>query len=58
MLSDADQSGPSPPAPPPPSFLEIPASMMEKMLDKTNEVGAIINDSINGIRKNRDRFRE
>jgi hypothetical protein len=32
--------------------------MMEKMLDKTNEVGAIINDSINGIRKNRDRFRE
>jgi hypothetical protein len=31
---------------------------MEKMLDKTNEVGAIINDSINGIRKNRDRFRE
>src|SRR3954470_23525333 len=32
--------------------------MMEKILDKTNEVGAIINDSINGIRKNRDRFRE
>ncbi len=31
---------------------------MEKMLDKTNEVGAIINDSINGIRKNRERFRE
>ncbi|MDP8907188.1 MAG: hypothetical protein M3M88_06680 [Thermoproteota archaeon] len=31
---------------------------MEKMLDKTSEVGAIINDSINGIRKNRARFRE
>ena len=31
---------------------------MEKMLDKTSEVGAIINDSINGIRKNRDRFRD
>ena len=58
MLSNADQSGPSPSAPSPSSFLEIPASMMEKMLDKTNEVGAIINDSINGIRKNRDRFRE
>ncbi len=31
---------------------------MEKMLDKTNEVGAIINDSINGIRKNREKFRD
>ncbi len=57
-MSNADQSGPSPSAPSPSSFLEIPASMMEKMLDKTNEVGAIISDSINGIRKNRDRFRE
>jgi hypothetical protein len=58
ILSNAEQSRPSPPAPSPSSFLEIPASMMEKMLDKTNEVGAIINESINGIRKNRDRFRE
>jgi hypothetical protein len=32
--------------------------MMEKMLDKTNEVGAIINESISGIRNNRARFRE
>ena len=59
----ADLSNPSPSSTPstppqPSSFLEIPASMMEKMLDKTNEVGAIINDSINGIRKNRERFRE
>lgn len=28
------------------------------MLDKTNEVGKIINASINGIRKNREKFRE
>ncbi len=66
VLLNADQSTPSPSAsrtstptqPQQSSFLEIPASMMEKMLDKTNEVGAIIHDSINGIRKNRDRFRE
>lgn len=38
-------------------FLEIPASMMEKMLEKTNEVGKIINDSINGIRRNRAKYR-
>ena len=31
---------------------------MEKMLDKTNEVGAIIHDSINGIRNNREKFRK
>lgn len=42
---------------PPPPFLEIPASMMEKMLDKTNEIGTIINDSINNIQKNKDKFR-
>ena len=47
LLSKADQ----------PPFLEIPASMMERMLDKTNEVGVIINDSINDIRKNREKFR-
>ncbi len=63
-MLNADQSTPSAatartstPAQPS-SFLEIPASMMEKMLDKTNEVGSIINHSINGIRKNRARFRE
>ncbi|MDQ6724048.1 MAG: nuclease, partial [Thermoproteota archaeon] len=38
-------------------FLEIPASMMEKMLDKTGEIGTIINDSIISIRKNKDKFR-
>jgi hypothetical protein len=43
--------------PPPPPFLEIPVSMMEKMLDKTNEIGTIINDSINSIRKNKEKFR-
>jgi hypothetical protein len=63
VLLNADQSAPSssartPTQPQSSSFLEIPASMMEKMLEKTNEVGAIINDSINGIRKNRNRFRE
>jgi hypothetical protein len=31
---------------------------MEKMQDKTKEVGAIISDSINGILENRERFRE
>ncbi|MER5175562.1 MAG: DNA double-strand break repair nuclease NurA [Candidatus Nitrosocosmicus sp.] len=41
----------------PPPFLEIPASMMEKMLDKTDEIGTIINESINSIRKNKDKFR-
>ncbi len=39
------------------SYLEIPASMMEKMLEKTNEVGTIINDSINNIRKNKNKYR-
>lgn len=68
VLLNADQPTPSPSAsartstsstqPQPSSFLEIPASMMEKMLDKTNEVGALIHDSINGIRNNRARFRE
>jgi hypothetical protein len=38
-------------------FLEIPASMMEKMLEKTNEVGTIINDSINNIKRNRAKYR-
>jgi hypothetical protein len=31
--------------------------MMKKMLDKTNEIGTIINDSINSIQKNKDKFR-
>jgi hypothetical protein len=38
-------------------FLEIPASMMEKMLEKTTEVGTIINDSINNIKRNRTKYR-
>ena len=38
-------------------FLEIPASMMEKMLEKTNEVGIIINDSINNIKRNTAKYR-
>ncbi len=41
-----------------PSFLEIPASMVEEMLEKTNEVGIIINDSINNIRNNKNRYRK
>jgi NurA domain len=48
LLSNADKL---------PPFLEIPASMMEKMLDKTGEIGTIINDSIISIRKNKDKFR-
>lgn len=48
MLSKDDHISP---------FLEIPASMMEKMLDKTGEIGTIINDSIINIRKNKDKFR-
>ena len=40
-----------------PPFPEIPASMREKMLDKTNEFRTIINDSVNNIQKNREKFR-
>jgi hypothetical protein len=49
LLSQADN--------PPPPFLEISDSMMEKMLDITNETGTIINDSINSIRINKEKFR-
>jgi hypothetical protein len=63
VLLNADKpaspnSGSPPQLTPPQSpFLEIHASMMEKMLDKTNEVGAIINGSISGIRNNREKYR-
>lgn len=38
-------------------FLEIPASMMEKMLEKVNEVGGIIDHSIRNIQKNKKKYR-
>jgi hypothetical protein len=41
----------------PPPFLEIPASLMEKILNKTNDVGTIISDSISSIRRNKKGFR-
>jgi hypothetical protein len=40
-----------------PSFLEIPASLVEQMLQKTNEIGGILQSSIHDINKNREKFR-
>jgi hypothetical protein len=39
------------------SFLEIPASLVEQMLQKTNEIGAILQSSIHDINKKRQKFR-
>ena len=40
-----------------PSFLEIPASLVEQMLQKTNEIGAILQSSMHDINRKRDKFR-
>ena len=40
-----------------PSFLEIPASLVEQMLQKTNEIGAILQGSIHDINQKRQKFR-
>ena len=39
------------------SFLEIPASLVEKMLQKTNEIGDILQSSIHEINRKRQKFR-
>ena len=41
----------------PSSTLEIPASLMQKILDKTNDVGAVINESISNIQRNKEKYR-
>ena len=40
-----------------PSFLEIPASLVEQMLQKTNEIGGILQSSIHDINQKRQKFR-
>jgi len=40
-----------------PSFLEIPASLVEQMLMKTNEIGDILQSSIHDINCKKERFR-
>ena len=40
-----------------PSFLEIPASLVEQMLQKTNEIGGILQSSMHDINRKRDKFR-
>ena len=40
-----------------PSFLEIPASLVEQMLQKTNEIGGILQSSIHDINRKREKFR-
>lgn len=40
-----------------PSFLEIPASLVEQMLQKTNEIGEILQSSMHDINRKRDKFR-
>ena len=40
-----------------PSFLEIPASLVEQMLQKTNEIGGILQSSIHEINRKRQKFR-
>jgi len=41
----------------PPSFLEIPASLVEKMLHKTNEIGNLLQSSLLDINSKREKFR-
>jgi len=40
-----------------PAFLEIPASLVEKMLQKTNEIGGILQSSLRDINNKREKFR-
>ena len=40
-----------------PSFLEIPASLVEQMLQKTSEVGDMLQSSIHEINRKREKFR-
>ena len=40
-----------------PSFLEIPASLVEQMLMKTNEIGDILQNSIHDINCKKEKFR-
>ncbi|HEU5446401.1 MAG TPA: DNA double-strand break repair nuclease NurA [Nitrososphaeraceae archaeon] len=40
-----------------PSFLEIPASLIEQMLQKTNEIGDMLQSSIHEINRKRHKFR-
>ncbi|HEY7108595.1 MAG TPA: DNA double-strand break repair nuclease NurA [Nitrososphaeraceae archaeon] len=40
-----------------PSFLEIPASLVEQMLQKTNEIGGILQSSMHDINRKREKFR-
>jgi NurA domain len=40
-----------------PSFLEIPASLVEQMLQKTNEIGEILQSSMADINRKREKFR-
>ena len=40
-----------------PSFLEIPASLVEQMLQKTNEIGEILQSSMHDINHKRENFR-
>src|SRR4029079_10099146 len=40
-----------------PSFLEIPASLVEKMLIKTNEIGGMLQSSIHDINSRKEKFR-
>ena len=40
-----------------PSFLEIPASLIEQMLQKTNEIGDMLQSSIHEINRKRQKFR-
>jgi len=40
-----------------PSFLEIPASLVEQMLQKTSEIGEILQSSMQDINRKREKFR-
>jgi hypothetical protein len=40
-----------------PSFLEIPASLVEQMLQKTTEIGEILQSSMHDINRKREKFR-
>ena len=40
-----------------PSFLEIPASLVEQMLQKTNEIGEILQSSMHDINRKKEKFR-
>ena len=40
-----------------PSFLEIPASLVEQMLQKTSEIGEILQSSMHDIYRKREKFR-